>query len=318
MSRLVAECRPEDTAQAPQLVVAAGALLVVRFTTPTSEWPTRGGAERLRSWLRQEGYPTMRQPASAAAVAAVAMLVVSCGSSNPGGTASSSTTTTTTTQSKPPLAQAALANLLLTQAEVDSALGVTGSQKTASIDQLRDDNFRDMWPNGYKFPDECLYIFGPAQAASYAGSGNTAVQGETDRTFPPPANDPDIEVDQVVVLFPSAEQARAFFTTSSERWRACANRQVTTPGGVISGPPDVSIPETVFKVGPVSNADGVLSYTVTTTPSKGGTTTSQNCQRVLTVRNNVVIDAEACRNKDLAGGVAVNVANLIAGKVDKQ
>jgi hypothetical protein len=260
----------------------------------------------------------MRQPAVAATIAAVTMLVVSCGSSNQRGTASSPTTTTTTTQSKPPLAQAALANLLLTPAEVDSVLGVTGSQKAGSIDQLRDDNFSNMWPNGYKFPDECLYVFGPAQTSSYAGSGNTAVQGETDRTFPPPANDPDIEVDQVVVLFPSADQARAFFTTTSQRWPACANRQITTPGGVISGPTDVSIPETVFKVGPVSNADGVLSYTVTTTASKGDTNTSQNCQRALTVRNNVVIEAEICRNKDLAGGLAVNVANLIAGKVDKQ
>src|ERR1700747_78314 len=100
----------------------------------------------------------MRQPAVAAAVAAVAMLVVSCGSSSQGGTASPSTTTTTTTQSKPPLAQTAVANLLLTPAEVDGVLGTTGSQKTGSIDKLRDDNFSDMWPNGYKFPDECLYI----------------------------------------------------------------------------------------------------------------------------------------------------------------
>ena len=263
----------------------------------------------------------MRQPAVAAAVAAVAILVVSCGSSSQGGTASSSTTTATTTQSKPPLAQAALANLLLTPAEIDSALGVTGSQKVDSIDRLMDLTFDKGWPNGYKFPDECLYTFGPYQASSYAGSGDTAVQGETDGTFPPPENDPDIVVAQVVVLFPSGDQARAFFTSSSQRWAACANREVTTPGTVIAGGPDmpdIPIPEAVVKVGPVSNDDGVLSYTVTTTPSTGGTTTSQNCQRVLTVRNNVVIDAEACRNKDLAGGVAVNVANLIAGKVDKQ
>lgn len=265
----------------------------------------------------------MRQPAVAAAVAAVAILVVSCGSSSQGGTASSSTTTATTTQSKPPLAQAALANLLLTQAEVDSALGVTGSQKVDSIDRLMDLTFDKGWPNGYKFPDECLYTFGPYQASSYAGSGDTAVQGETDGTFPPPENDPDIVVAQVVVLFPSGDQARAFFTSSSQRWAACANREVTTPGTVIAGGPDmpdIPIPEAVVKVGPVSNANGVLSYTVTTTTAatKKAPAGTQNCQRALTVRNNVVIDAQACRKKDLAGGVALNVANLVAGKVDKQ
>ncbi len=43
---------------------------------------------------------------------------------------------------------------------------------------------------------------------------------------------------------------------------------------------------------------------------------SQSCQRALTVRNNVVIDTEACR-KD-PGDAGINVANQIAGKVDKQ
>lgn len=43
---------------------------------------------------------------------------------------------------------------------------------------------------------------------------------------------------------------------------------------------------------------------------------SESCQRALTVRNNVVIDVEACRNDP--GNVAVEAANQIAGKVDKQ
>ena len=43
---------------------------------------------------------------------------------------------------------------------------------------------------------------------------------------------------------------------------------------------------------------------------------SQSCQRALTVRNNVVIDTAAYR-KD-PGNVAVDVANQIAGNVDKQ
>jgi len=58
MSRLVAECPPEDTAQAPQLVVAASALLVVRFTTPTSEWPTREGRGALEELSRAGGLLT--------------------------------------------------------------------------------------------------------------------------------------------------------------------------------------------------------------------------------------------------------------------
>jgi hypothetical protein len=58
-----------------------------------------------------------------------------------------------------------------------------------------------------------------------------------------------------------------------------------------------------------------LSVTATVSATKDNQTFSQSCQRALTVRNNVVIDTEAC-NKD-AGNAAVTIANQIAGKVDK-
>ena len=104
-------------------------------------------------------------------------------------------------------------------------------------------------------------------------------------------------------------QANAFFTTSTQKWPACANRQDTTPA-------DGDTPPITWKVGPVTNTNGVLSTTSNVSATKNGQTFSQSCQRALTVRNNVVIDTEACR-KD-PGNVAVNVANQIAGKVDKQ
>jgi PknH-like extracellular domain len=250
----------------------------------------------------------MRQLVAAVAVAAAGMLGAACGSGNQSGTASSSTTTTT--PSKPPLAQAALANLLLTPAEIDSALGVTGSRSVRPIDQLNNDNPADIFPKSYKFPEECLYIMGAAQTSDYVGSGNTAVHGERDSApLPEGADGPDPDVSQVVVLFPSAKEANAFFTATSQRWPACANRQDTSPA-------EGDSPELVWKAGPVSNANGVLSSTASLSVSKNGTAVSQNCQRALTVRNNVVIDVEACR-KD-PSGVALNVANQIAGKVDKQ
>jgi hypothetical protein len=252
----------------------------------------------------------MRHVRTAVAVAAIGMFAAACGGSNEGGTASSSTTTTTTTSSKPPLAQAALATLLLTPAEIDSALGITGSKTDRPIDKPQDDNPANVFPKTYKFPDECLYITGPAEASVYNGSGNTAVHGEHDTApLPPGSNDPDPEVTQAVVLFSTADQANAFFTNSSQRWPACANRQDTVPG-------DADNPEIVWKVGAVSTADGVLRTTTSVTASKNGQSMSQTCQRALTVRNNVVVDTEACR-KD-PGDVAVNIANQIAGKVDKQ
>lgn len=256
----------------------------------------------------------MRQLSAAVAVAAVGMLVVSCGSSDqssPSSSSSTTTTTTSTTPSKPPLAPAALADLLLPLPDIDSALGVTGTKADKTFDALQPDQSASVFPKGYKFPAECVYATDAGVAPVYADSGNTAARGEHDiAPATQGSNDPPPEADQFVVLFPSADQANAFFTTSSQRWPACANRQDTATG-------DADTPDIQWKVGPVSNTNGVLSTTANVTASRNGQTVGQEtCQRALTVRNNVVIDIQACR-KDI-GTVAVDVANQIAGKVDKQ
>lgn len=254
----------------------------------------------------------MRQLTAAAAVATIGVLVAGCGGSDEGGSASSSSSasssTTNATPSKPPLAQAALPNLVLTPADVDTASGVTGSKSAKSFDALQPDETANMFAKSYKFPDECVYITGPGRAPVYAGSGNTAVRGER-VTLPTQPNESDPDVTQFVVLFASADQASAFFTTASQRWPACANRQDTSPA-------DADTPEIHWSVGPVSNANGVLSTATSITATKNGETLSESCQRALSVRNNIVIDVEACRKNP--GDLAVQVVNQIAGKVDKQ
>jgi hypothetical protein len=66
----------------------------------------------------------------------------------------------------------------------------------------------------------------------------------------------------------------------------------------------------------VSNANGVLSTSVIVTVNGDGTNVTMPCQRALTARRNVVIDVDVCR-KDV-GDLGINIANQIAGKVDKQ
>jgi hypothetical protein len=251
----------------------------------------------------------MRQLTAALAATAAGILVAGCGGSNGGGTASSSTTTTTS--SKPPLAQAALANLLLAPADIDSALGVQGSKSDKTFDALQPDLSASNFPKGYTFPAECVYATDAGLVPVYADSGSTAAKGEHDTApAPPGSNDPPPDADQFVVLFPSADKANAFFTTSSQKWAACANR-----GDTAVGDPDT--PDIQWKLGPVSNTNGLLTVTATVNASKNGQAIGQQiCQRALTVRNNVVVDTEAC-NKD-AGNSAVTIANQIAGKVDKQ
>jgi PknH-like extracellular domain len=255
----------------------------------------------------------MRQLTASLAIAAIGVLVVACSGNNQGSPASSTKTTTTTTPTtptQPPVAPAALPNVLLSPAEIDGVLGLTGTTSKQKNDKLFESNeFKQMMPPGWQFPDECLYAFGPAQTSVYAGSGNTAVSVDDDSpALPAGSNDKYPVLNQAAVLFPSVNEANAFFTASSQRWQACSDRQVTPPAN-----PDNLLID--FKVGPVSNENATLTTTLNlnlNSPVPGGAPISNSCQRALTVRNNVAIDVNACSNT----GLAVNVANQIAGKVD--
>lgn len=247
----------------------------------------------------------MRQLKTAVAVAASAGLLISgCAHNDGGGTASPSTTSTTASP-KGPLTKDQLANLMLSPTELDTALGVTGTYsdppKTALV--INPVNRGD-----YTVPAECAYAVRAALESVYADSGNSAVYGYHDVAPAPPGatemERPD--VDQFVVLFPSPDEANAFFTASSQRWPACANRQDTAPA-------EGGQPELQWKVGQVANTNGVLSAPVTVTVIGSGGNVTMPCQRALTVRNNVVIDVDACR-KDV-GDLGVRIANQIAGKV---
>ncbi|OSC23223.1 sensor domain-containing protein [Mycobacterium vulneris] len=239
-------------------------------------------------------------------IATAAILVAGCGGAK-GGSASPSATTTTAS-SKTPLAQGALPDLMLSPNDIDTALGATGTSSDPPITKLLEDPFKR---EDYTFPAECRYTVHAALASVYADSGSTAVYGYHDEAPAPPGADQleSPEVYQVAVLFPSPEQASAFFTTSAQRWPACANRQDTVPAA--DGKPELQ-----WKVGQVSNANGVLSVPVTLTIVGNGASVTVPCQRALTVRDNVVIDIDACR-KDV-GDLGVTIANQIAGKVDKQ
>jgi len=250
----------------------------------------------------------MRQLTAAIAVAAVSMLVASCGDSDDKGSGSStSAATTTAAAAKPPIAQAALGNYLLTPAEIDTLFGIAGTRSKEKIDKLQDDSPKPQ-PN-WKFPEECVYAVGPVEAPVYNGSGFTAVTGDDDVTDL--KNDQDIEVAQALVLFPSAKEANDFFTNSTQRWPNCSNREVTSPAGPDSG-------ELTWKFGAVANDKGILSTTVSSSAkgANGSPDMTITVGRALTVRNNVVVDVLLMRKEDQAK-FAAKFAGQVGDKLDK-
>ena len=140
---------------------------------------------------------------------------------------------------------------------------------------------------------ECNPLDGAGEAAAYVGSGWTAVRGQTVQE---PQQTSLTRFEQGVVLFPSARAAAAFVSASTQSWPACANRSYTG-----------NIGHHQWSTGPVSTTNGTLTATTT---QQG---TSWACQRALTARNNVVIDATGCSFNTTEQGVSI--ADQIAAKV---
>jgi hypothetical protein len=224
-------------------------------------------------------------------VAAAAIVVLIAGCSSIGGKATRSTTTTTS--SRPPVAVGALAELLLSPAEIGTAMGTAG----ISVNQTD----TKMYEDSTDIPDADCRNSSPVDTSVYAGSGWTAVRVQYLRD---PGDNYAHEAEQAVVSFPSANKAQAFFNSSAKRWPACSNRQYHV---IRAGQPDL-----VWTVGPIANTNGMLSTTRTREGGNGWA-----CHRVLTVSNNIVIDVVACTYSNPTDA-ADSIVRQIGAKVAKQ
>jgi len=219
---------------------------------------------------------------------AFAILLTGCSGGTPAVSSSAELTTTT-----PSVAAAALDELLLSAAEVNTAMG-TRSMTVAGT-------WTTMLDASSHIPDkDCVFAY-PADNSVYVVSNWTAVRRQI---LDQPGGHSTHEVTQAVVSFPSAEDAARFFASSAEHWPACANRQYRH-----TSPDD---PDVVWSAGPLADADGTLSVTDT----RQGTKTWA-CQRALTVNSNIAVDIAACVPGNPAD-IAVNIAHQIAAKVARQ
>ena len=73
-------------------------------------------------------------------------------------------------------------------------------------------------------PSACLGALYASQDSVYAGTGYTKMSGLVSSE---PGDNYDHWVNQAVVLFPSADKAKAFLKTSADKWKTCAGKTVT-------------------------------------------------------------------------------------------
>lgn len=222
-----------------------------------------------------------------AATVAFSCAVVSAGC---GGTTQGTAVTATTPKLiARPLVERELPGLLLNADQVNAAMGVNNMTVTNTGTAMADNA-------AVMEPPECLAIDGAAEARVYAGSGYLA---ERDQSLSD-GDKLDHYVKQAVVLFPTADQAQAFFAASAHQWPACHEYSHTQS-------------RTRWSVGQIAVSDDAVSTTAT---EEEAASPGRACGRALKRRNNIVIDINTCAADpaDSASKIADQIAANVAAR----
>ncbi|BBX95602.1 hypothetical protein MLAC_08960 [Mycobacterium lacus] len=193
---------------------------------------------------------------------------------------------------KKPVPEDRLSALLLTASEVNYVMGSSNMQPGKPITSM------DSSPVTLSLPD-CQGALYTTQDPVYAGSGYTGISGLVSSE---PGDNYDHWVNQAAVTFPSADKAKAFLQSTVNKWKACAGKTVTvtnksktyrwTFADVYGQPPKITMVDTQ------EGADG------------------WECQRAMSVANNVVVDVNACGYQITDQGS--RIADKIVDKVNEE
>ncbi len=191
-----------------------------------------------------------------------------------------------------PIAEDRLSSLLLSPAEVNSVMGASNIQPGKPITSM------DASPVTLSLP-ECQGALYTSQDPVYSGTGYTAISG---LVASEPGDNNDHWVNQAVVSFPSAAKASSFVETMAGKWKNCAGKTVTvtnksktyrwTFAQVVGSPPRITMLET---------QEGAEGW---------------ECQRVMSVANNVIVDINSCGYHITDQGGAL--ADKIVDKIHKE
>lgn len=192
----------------------------------------------------------------------------------------------------------ALDGLLLPVNEVEKILAAPGLVAQPTDQTMRDN--RNILQNlnclGVWQTDESA-IYGPEQAPD----GWLALRQQTLRA--PDTDDWERLAVQSVVSYPSTDAARAFFDQSADRWSQCTSHTVNVTLN------DRLLPKWVS--GQLNRTDTRLTMPVT----RGVDAQTKQCERVLDVAVNVILDIQSCvpTGGTEAGAIADAIRAKIAG-----
>lgn len=191
-----------------------------------------------------------------------------------------------------PLEADRLSGLLLSPSDINAVMGSSTMHPGKPITSTDNSSVTVSTP-------DCQGALYTTQDPVYAGTGYTSVSGLVSSE---PGDNYDHWVNQAVVLFPSAAKAKGFLENSAEKWKGCAGKTVTvtnksktyrwTFAQVQGGPPKITLMDTQ------EGADG------------------WECQRALSMANNVIVDINACGYRISDQGS--QIADKIVARIDNE
>jgi serine/threonine kinase PknH len=169
-----------------------------------------------------------------------------------------------------PVPDEALPGLLLDPPTVNAIMGTRGLVVNPKLTSAK------LYIDNTDKP-ECGGVWANANRGVYPGSAWEAVQTQYLRE----QDNPQHEVYQSVVSFPTAQTASGFVAKEANRWPLCKGKTLTTT--------NPETPAQTWWIATVGTGGDVLTSVSNREGARG-----YSCQHGLTSRNNVVVDVEAC------------------------
>jgi len=192
----------------------------------------------------------------------------------------------------PKLEESDLGQVMLSVGAINGIMDATGIRQVASTEGMSDnsDAVSDI---------DCLGAIYGAEEKVYEGSDWTAVR---DQVLQEPTSNNDHWVEQIAVLFPSADKAQKFVEQSRSTLRKCEGSSIDIDNDEV---------HSTWEIGDADVAGEILTQSVEQRNAGGW-----GCQHALAGASNLVVEAWACSNSinDEAKRIATEMLKNAATK----
>jgi serine/threonine protein kinase len=184
----------------------------------------------------------------------------------------------------------AIDSVLLTAAEMSKLLGITVTNDTAAwapgVLKMDASSYGTLDHSAQVKPRSCVGVAFTAEHDVYGGTDFQEIKTQSfSQMYGSSVEQKGPEsVEQTAVVFPSADLAQRFLTSSQTQWKACANSEVDVTLGFENG--------RGFRLGSVQRNGDLITVSMA---DNGGMLGPHACQQALGARQNVVVEARTCQ-----------------------